>query len=76
MWTTLITMTTVGFGDVYPTTNGGRCISIIAALWGVFYVSLFLVYIHNTLLFSESQKRSYILLTRLHIRAEQKIYAA
>ena len=54
MWNILITMTTVGFGDVYPITNGGRCVSIVAALWGVFYVSLFTVFIHNTLHFSES----------------------
>lgn len=76
MWNVLITMTTVGYGDVFPITNGGRFISIIAALWAVFFVSLFTVFIHNTLRFSESQKRSYILLTRLQIRKDQREYAA
>jgi voltage-gated potassium channel len=65
MWCVLITMTTVGYGDVFPITNGGRLIGILGALWAVFFVSLFTVFIHNTLLFSESQKRSFILLTRL-----------
>jgi voltage-gated potassium channel len=54
MWNVLITMTTVGYGDVYPITNGGRLTSIVSALWAVFFVSLFTVFIHNTLLFSES----------------------
>lgn len=49
MWNILVTITTVGYGDVYAKSHLGRMIAIIAALWGVFYVSLFVVSLMNTL---------------------------
>lgn len=39
MWCVIITMTTVGYGDVYSTSVFGRCISIMNALWGAFIIS-------------------------------------
>ena len=42
-------MTTVGYGDYFPITNGGRFVGIICAFWGVFFVSLFTVALANTL---------------------------
>ena len=63
-------MTTVGFGDVYPTTNGGRVIGMITSLWAVFFVSLFTVSLATTLRMSSSQYRAYILLKRLLIRKD------
>lgn len=35
-----MTITTVGYGDVYPETIGGKCVAIITALWGAFIISL------------------------------------
>jgi hypothetical protein len=39
-WCTLITMTTVGYGDIYPVTFPGRCTAMIIAIWGAFMISL------------------------------------
>jgi len=39
-WNTLITMTTVGFGDIYPVTDGGRLISGASAITGVVIISI------------------------------------
>lgn len=48
-WLTLITMTTVGYGDFYPKSNIGRLVGIIIAFWGVLFVSLFVVTLTNLL---------------------------
>lgn len=68
MWNVIITLTTVGYGDYYPKTNFGRLIGIITAFWGVFFVSLFVVALTNTLDLGESELRAFILLRRLFTR--------
>ena len=40
IWCVVITMTTVGYGDVFAVSPFGRIISIINALWGAFIISL------------------------------------
>jgi uncharacterized membrane protein len=39
-WCMILTMTTVGYGDIFPITPGGRVFAIIACIIGVFVVSL------------------------------------
>ena len=65
MWNMIITMTTVGYGDVYPKSHMGRMIGIIIAFWGVFYVSLFVVALTNILNFESVESKAYMLLQRL-----------
>ena len=43
IWCVVITMTTVGYGDMYPVTDFGRCVAIVCALWGLFITSLFII---------------------------------
>ena len=43
MWLTLITLTTVGYGDIPPCTFFGRIILMCVALWGAFIMSLITV---------------------------------
>ena len=75
VWYVLITMTTVGYGDVYAMSHCGRAIVIIAAFWGVFFVSLFVVSLTNLLSFDSSQAKSYNLLQRLLAKEELKVQA-
>ena len=42
-WLTLITITTVGYGDIYPCTTFGRGVVMLVALWGSFIMSLLVV---------------------------------
>ena len=35
MWNIVVTMTTVGYGDVIPVTYGGRSLGIFICVWGV-----------------------------------------
>lgn len=43
MWLIIITMTTVGFGEGYPSTHLGRFIGVIACIIGMLLVSLMVV---------------------------------
>ena len=43
LWCVFITMTTVGYGDIYPKAFFGRIISIVNCLCGVFLVGLMVV---------------------------------
>lgn len=65
LWLTIITMTTVGYGDYYPRTIFGRIIDVILVVWGTFIVSLMVVVLTNTLNMDQSEKRALIVLNRL-----------
>lgn len=43
MWLIIITMTTVGFGEGYPSTHLGRFIGVIACIIGMLLISLMVV---------------------------------
>lgn len=65
VWLTIITMTTVGYGDFFPRTSFGRIIDVILVVWGTFVVSLMVVVLTNTLNMDQSEKRALIVLNRL-----------
>jgi hypothetical protein len=46
-WLTIITMTTVGYGDIYARTNFGRFFSVIAFIVGNVLISLIIVVFSN-----------------------------
>ena len=76
VWLTIITMTTVGYGDFYPRTIFGRVIDVILVIWGTFIVSLMVVVLTNTLNMDQSEKRALIVLNRLQAKKALKEAAA
>merc|ERR550534_3678088 len=40
MWWCVVTMTTVGYGDMYPIYTGGRCIGILTMFSGLLVIAL------------------------------------
>ena len=75
MWNVIITLTTVGYGDLYPKTLMGRIVGVVIAFWGVFIVSFFVVTLNNMLTFSPNEEKSYNLLLRLYYKQELKLKA-
>ena len=47
LWMTIITVTTVGYGDYSPQTPIGRIIAVIVVSWGVLIVSVMVVVLTN-----------------------------
>ena len=43
----VVTMTTVGFGDVVPHTFPGKILILISAIWGAFLISLMVLIISS-----------------------------
>ena len=72
MWNVIITLTSVGYGDLYPKTFFGRIVGIIVCFWGVFIVSCFVVTVTNMLEFSGLENKAYELLLRLSYKTELK----
>jgi hypothetical protein len=76
MWFYMITMFTIGYGDVYPKSHMGRFIGIIICGWGVFYVSLFVIALNNMLEFNPPELKAYNLLQRLSLKEKLRTTAA
>ena len=72
MWNVIITLTSVGYGDIYPKSFYGRIVGIIICFWGVFIVSFFVVTVTNMLNFTGSEEKAYNLLLRLYYKTELK----
>lgn len=49
-----MTMTTVGYGDMFPNTACGRIVCIILVVWGIFIVSIMVVVLTNTFQMDQS----------------------
>lgn len=75
MWNVVITMTTTGYGDIYPKSNFGRLVGAFLCFWGTFLVSFFVVTINNVLTFMPGEEHAYTLLQRLHFKEQLKLHA-
>jgi cytochrome c biogenesis protein CcdA len=75
MWNVIITLTTTGFGELYPKTMLGRIIGLVICFWGTLMVSIFVVTVNRMLTFSPSEEKSFNLLMRLKFKEELKVHA-
>jgi hypothetical protein len=58
-WQVILTMTTVGYGDIYPLTTAGRLATIIACIWGMFVVSTITATLTNIISLSKEEDAVY-----------------
>lgn len=59
-WMTLITMTTVGYGDFAPRTVLGRLTACLCASWGVLIMSIMVVVLTETFYLQKSILNDYL----------------
>lgn len=76
IWLLSVTMTTVGYGDIYPNTIVGRLITIFVSFCGIISISLLVIAITNSLVFEGGEKDVYLILERIHLTEEKDILAA
>jgi hypothetical protein len=65
VWTVLVTMSTVGYGDFSPNTNYGRLILIFASFAGSIQVSLFVITIQNQMSMNPFEASAYEFFDRI-----------
>ena len=72
LWLIIITMTTVGYGDITAKTLGGRIISVFSCLSGVFLTSMIIVTITNFLNLEIHEKKMLDILEKTENLEEKK----
>jgi len=75
-WLTIITMTTVGYGDLYAVTFFGRTFSVVAFILGNCLISLIVVVLQNQTDFSEAEDKAYNTLLKEMANGETKLKAS
>lgn len=58
-WCMVLTMTTVGYGDIYPVTHLGRLTTILACIWGMFIMSMIIVTLTNIITLTKEEDDAY-----------------
>ena len=58
-WLTIITMTTVGYGDLYPKTFAGRFFGVMSFIVGNMMISLMVVALSSKTAFSMQEVKAY-----------------
>lgn len=75
-WMTIITMTTIGFGDISPKTPLGRFVASLCVTWGVFIVAIMVAVLTNILSLNRQETQSLMILKRLKRKEKVKQAAA
>lgn len=63
-WLTVVTMTTVGYGDGYPSTHLGRFIMLITAVMSLIIVSLYVVALTVASMFNKEETKAYYMIKK------------
>ena len=72
MWNVIITITSVGYGDIYPKSVLGRTVAVMCCFWGTFIISFFVVAVNSVLTLSDAEEKASELLIRLYMKNELK----
>lgn len=59
LWTAILTMTTIGYGDIFPISHFGRAVSIAACIFGSFLFSVMTLLVENMISMDEEESKIY-----------------
>lgn len=76
VWITILAMTTVGYGDVYPKTNIGRLINMLAAILGTIIISMMVISLQNFMNFYTNEGKAYNIMEQEEYKNKVKSLAA
>ena len=76
MWVMIVTSTSVGYGDIVPTTSMGRTVSAFAAMVGLVCLSLMTASMANILQWTGDEANANVLLKREIARLKRREMAA
>lgn len=76
IWLTVITLTTVGYGDISPKTAIGRSLVIILVLWGGFIVSIMVAVLNNIFEMDQRELKVLSLIKKLNKKNDIREAAA
>ncbi|XP_070558128.1 intermediate conductance calcium-activated potassium channel protein 4-like [Ptychodera flava] len=76
VWMLVVTMTTLGFGDVAPESLLGRTLVGISSIFGIFLMALLISVIHEGLTLTQQEKRILAYVDRQEFMLLRKDYAA
>mgnify|MGYP002144851069 CR=1 FL=1 len=71
LWVVVVTMTTVGYGDISPKSVFGRIIGIICCIFGTCLISMLVVTITNVVQFTPIEENVFIMLKRVELKEEK-----
>lgn len=70
IWSVILTMTTVGYGDIFPRTTIGRFVYFLCAMFGVVVVSMIVVAVMNELDMSGVEEKAFVVVKRMDLRKD------
>lgn len=73
IWCLLTTMSTIGYGDFYPTTYGGRTVCIISTFWGGFSLSWVIIVISDWVYLSPEEEKALEKIEQLRKNPEKSL---
>lgn len=68
IWFVIVTMATVGYGDITPKTIPGRIFAFLLAIWGVFLISMVVLLFFNFMQLTDSESMALKVYDRMVFR--------
>jgi len=75
IWFSVVTATTVGYGDIIPVTNAGRCVAAATTIFGTMTLAFLIGAVQRTTTLSPAEARSMRAFSRLR-RTDEKVAVA